>query len=60
MKRKAAFTEADVSRALRAAAKLGRQWAVEIEPQGMIRIVPHDPQKRSPAAKSGPAKDFVY
>jgi hypothetical protein len=37
------FQEIDVTRALRAAQKVGGAWAVEIEPDGTIRIVPADP-----------------
>jgi hypothetical protein len=43
------FQQADVTRALRAAQQVGGNWAVEIEPDGTIRIVPADPlakQKR--------------
>lgn len=43
------FQQADVARALRAAQQVGGDWAVEIEPDGTIRIVPVDPvakQKR--------------
>jgi hypothetical protein len=43
MSRKPArFQEVDVIRALRAAQRVGGSWAVEIEPDGTIRIVPSD------------------
>ena len=37
------FQQADVARALRAAQQVGGDWAIEIEPEGTIRIVPADP-----------------
>lgn len=43
-RRAAAFTEADIARALRAASKArpGQAFSVEILPGGTIRIVPFD------------------
>jgi hypothetical protein len=37
------FQQADITRALRAAQQVSGNWAVEIEPNGTIRIVPADP-----------------
>jgi len=37
------FQQADLTRALRAAQQVGGNWAVEIEPDGTIRIVPAGP-----------------
>ena len=58
-RRAAAFTQAEVSRAIRAAEKAGgNKWAIEIERDGMIRLVPHDRQ-RAKAARIGPKQDYV-
>lgn len=40
MKQPARFTEADVCRAIRAIEKTGARLAVEIRPDGTIRLVP--------------------
>jgi hypothetical protein len=42
-RRPARATQADISRALRAGAQAGAQIAVEIMPDGRIRIVPMPP-----------------
>lgn len=39
-RRASSFTQADVTRALRAAHKLGGAWAAEIDPDGTIRVLP--------------------
>jgi hypothetical protein len=39
----ARFTQADIARALRAVKDAGGDMAVEIAPDGTIRIVPHEP-----------------
>jgi hypothetical protein len=39
-RRPARFTQADIARALRAVEQTGARVAVEITPDGMIRIVP--------------------
>jgi hypothetical protein len=42
-RRAAAFTQAEVSRAIRAADKAGgHRWEIAIERDGTIRLVPHD------------------
>jgi hypothetical protein len=54
------FQQADVTRALRAAQKVGGNWAVEIAPDGTIRMVPAEPvarqarTHRSTSAADGP------
>ncbi len=45
-RRAARFTEADAFRAAKAAKRVG--MAVEIGPDGTIKIVPHDPEKKPP------------
>lgn len=50
MNRPARFTVADLRRATRAAEKAGPDWAVEIDPDGTIRIV-----RRPPAGRGGQA-----
>ena len=40
------FQQADVTRVLRAAQQVGGNWAVEIEPDGTIRMVPAEPVAR--------------
>jgi hypothetical protein len=45
-RRPSRFQEIDVTRALRVAQKLGGAWAVEIDPDGTIRLVPADPIAR--------------
>jgi hypothetical protein len=58
-RRAAAFTQAEVSRAIRAAEKAGgNKWAIEIERDGMIRLVPHEGQ-RGKAAGIGSNQDYV-
>ena len=47
-RRVARFTQADIRRAVEAAKAAGEQWAVEIDPDGTIRIVQvtHKPRQR--------------
>jgi len=47
MTARARFTQADIARALRAAAKIGRRMVVEVKPDGTLRILQEDepPQK---------------
>jgi hypothetical protein len=40
MTSKAAFLQADVARALRAASKIPGRWSVMIDPNGAIHIIP--------------------
>lgn len=47
--RPARCTQADIARALRAAAAAGRDWRVEIAPDGVIRLV------QGPAPAAAPA-----
>ena len=53
-RRPARVTEADINRALRAAAKVGDHLAVDIQPDGTIRIAPVSttPEKNSPKRKN--------
>lgn len=52
-RRAATFTQADVSRAIRAAENAGgRRWTVEISAHGVIRLIPTDPQ-----AEAAPIKE---
>jgi hypothetical protein len=58
-RRAAAFTQAEVSRAIRAADKAGgHRWAIEIERDGTIRLVPHDGQSAK-AARPTPNQNYV-
>jgi hypothetical protein len=42
-KRAAPVTQADISRAIRAADRAGsRQWSIEIAPDGVIRLTPYE------------------
>lgn len=51
-RRQPVFTQADVSRAIRAADKAGaHRWAVEILADGTIRLIPTDPQATKAAIK---------
>ncbi len=61
MSRKAAkFTEADATRAAKAAKRAG--MAVEIRQDGVIRIVPVDPCNSQPQPPEAPSKgeDYVF
>ena len=46
----ARVTQADIARALRAAQQVGAPAAVEVTPEGIIRIIPYSPQ---PGGDSG-------
>lgn len=46
-RRAARFTQADIARAIKAIEQTGASMAVEIVPDGTIRIVPYDPKKNS-------------
>ena len=51
MNRPARFTVADLRRATKAAEQAGPEWAVEIDPDGRIRIVRlREPPATAPAA----------
>lgn len=53
-RRAAKVTQADIARALRAAAAFGGAYQIEIAPDGTIRIVPVDPHRFSePTADPG-------
>lgn len=47
-RRAARFTQADIARAIRAVEQTGARMAVEIGPDGTIRIVPAEPRDRPP------------
>jgi hypothetical protein len=51
MMRAARFSQADISRALRAAKKVGDDYCVEVEPGGLIRIVRGGPTPSSAAPR---------
>jgi hypothetical protein len=51
----ARVTQADISRALRAAQAVGANVTVEVAPDGTIRLVPHD----KPQAELAPRKKIV-
>ena len=55
-RRPARVTQADIARALRAAEQVGAHVAVEISPDGTIRLVPSGAAP-IPVARSGTAKD---
>jgi hypothetical protein len=59
-RRAARFTEADAFRAAKAAKRVG--MAVEIDPNGVIRIVPHEPPTPPPEkkTKAGELGDYVF
>jgi hypothetical protein len=57
-RRAARFTEADAFRAAKAAKRAG--MAVEIEPDGTIRIVPFEPRRSKEAPPPAPSKDENY
>lgn len=43
----ARFTQADIARAIRAIEQTRANMAVEIAPEGTIRLVPYDPEENS-------------
>lgn len=54
MRRRVAFRQADVTRALRAAIAVDRELRVEIAPDGTIRIVRHESQPEPAPAQTPP------
>lgn len=52
-RRPARVTQADIARALRAADQTGMKMAVEIDPDGTIRLVPLDAGQSQKTKKSG-------
>jgi len=60
-RRPARVTQADIARALRAAEQVGARVAVEIDPSGVIRLVPIGPEatKRPAVAKVEPEEEIV-
>lgn len=60
MNRPARFTLADVRRALKAAKAHGQTYAVEIAPDGTIRIVPQPDGPRGGLPAVEPKDEFVF
>lgn len=56
-RRAARFTQADIARAIRAVQQTGAGMAVEISPDGTIRIVPIPEYRRADPAESPPVDD---
>lgn len=58
MTRTAAHREADIDRARKSASKDHGRWTVELDPSGVIRLIPTSgaaaKQKRAPAAVAHP------
>lgn len=48
MTRRARITQSEVSRVIRAAVKSGERTVIEIEPSGVIRLIPND-TRQAPA-----------
>ena len=59
MNRPARFTIADLRRALRAAEQAGADYAVEIAPDGTIRIVRHGKPGANPLHSVGQSEEIV-
>lgn len=57
--RPARFTQLDLERAIKAAKLLGEDAAVEIAPDGTIRIARAPPASAPPQRQNRPARGFV-
>ena len=59
MNRPARFTAADLRRAAKVAEQMGPDWAVEIDPDGKIRVV-RRPDARSTQRAIAEAEEVVF
>ena len=60
MNRPARFTTADLVRATKAAEKVGPDWAVEVDPDGTIRILRKPGGKVTPTTRVAPIEEVVF
>ena len=60
MNRPARFKTVDALRAIRAAEKAGREWGVEIDPDGTIRLVRTAGARPSSAPRVAPIEEVVF